>query len=181
MERQVASRYAEAVFSLAQEKKEVDQVGEDLKTVVQLVEELPDLAKVLEHPEVGEHRKYQLIDRAFAGRVSPTTIAFLKTLVQRNRSELLPYVLAEYQLLVDRSRGIERVQVDTAAPLSPEQESRLRAALEKLTGKNIIFETQVVPELLAGLRVQVNSRMIDGSAAGRLEAMRAKLKEVGTG
>lgn len=179
MDRQVASRYAEALFALAQARNEVEQVDADLKAAAQLLAELPDFARLLRHPEIPEARKFQLLDRAFADALLPTAQSFLKLLVKRRRSELLAMVQEEYRLRADAAEGLERVQVTAAAPLTPEQGQRLQQTLERLTGKQVLMELRVDLGLLAGAKVEIEHRLIDGSAAGRLEAMRSRLKEAG--
>jgi len=181
MERQVAARYAEALFSLAGERDEVERIDGDLKTAAALFGEMPDMPRLLEHPEVAEERKFHLLERTFGDSILPATLSFLRLLVRRGRSQLLSLVEEEYRLLADAAAGIEKAEVTAARPLAAKQEERLRLALERLTGKEIEIEVRLEPELLAGLRVQIGHRLIDGSAAGRLEALHFKLKEAGRG
>jgi F-type H+-transporting ATPase subunit delta len=181
MERQVAARYAEALFSLVREKNEIDRVETDLQAVAGLLKEVLDFARLLEHPEVAEERKFRLLEEALGEALLPVTLSFLKLLVKRERSELLPLVEEEYRLLADEARGIEKVEVSTAVALTGEEEGRLRAALERLTGKKVEITTRLEADILAGVRAQVGHRLIDGSAAGRLGALRSKLREAGGG
>ena len=179
MERQVASRYAEALFSLAQEKEQIGEIGEELALCADLLARLADFRRLLEHPEVDNERKEALLERALGERVSGITLSFLKLLIRRERISLLGMAADEFSRLADRERGLQRVRVTAAAELSREQEERLGRALESLTGTRVELEKRVDPELLAGVRVQIGHRLIDGTAAGRLENMRAKLKEAG--
>jgi len=179
MERQVAARYAEALFSLAQEKGQIDEIGEELTFCADLLARQFELRRVLEHPEIDNEKKQALLERTLGDRLSETTLSFLNLLIQRGRIALLSLAAEEFEAFADRARDIQRVQVTAAGELSGDQEKRLRGALEALTGKRVELETAVDPELLAGVRVQIGDRLIDGSAAGRLDSMRAKLKEAG--
>lgn len=180
MERQLASRYAEALFSAAWEKKETDRIESDLKVVAQLLADVPDLGRILDHPEVALERKITLLERAFSEAVTKTTYAFLKLLVRRGRSHLISLVEDEYERLADQARGIAKVQVWTAVPMTDEQQVHLQQALQRVTGKTAELEIQIDSTILAGVRLQIGDQLVDGSAAGRLEALRASLREIGT-
>ncbi|NIM06095.1 MAG: ATP synthase F1 subunit delta, partial [Armatimonadetes bacterium] len=111
MERQIAARYAEALFSLARERDEIDRVDSDLKAVAALLAEVSEFARLLEHPEVAQERKYSLLEEVLGEAILPVTLSFLKLVVRRGRSELLGLVEEEYRLLAEESRGIEKVEV----------------------------------------------------------------------
>ncbi len=179
MERQIAARYAEALFSLARERDEIDRVDSDLKAVAALLAEVSEFARLLEHPEVAQERKYSLLEEVLGEAILPVTLSFLKLVVRRGRSELLGLVEEEYRLLAEESRGIEKVEVASATPLTSDQENRLRSALERLTNKKVEIATRLDPGLLAGVRAQIGHRLIDGSAAGRLQELRSKFKDIG--
>jgi F-type H+-transporting ATPase subunit delta len=179
MERQIATRYAEALFSLARENNLVAPVETDLQAMAVLFRQLPDLSRMLEHPEVTLARKYVLLERTVARAVEPLTFAFLKLLVRRRRNGLLALVGEEYSRLADADAGVVRVAVDSATALSEEQSSRLQQALARLTGKQVMIQLHLAPELLAGVRVRIEDKMLDGSAAGRLEALRAIMQKTG--
>jgi F-type H+-transporting ATPase subunit delta len=179
MDRQVASRYAEALFPLAWERKESDRVEADLKAVVRLLADLPDFSRMLEHPEVSREHKFNLLDKTIGNNVLPTTMSFLKLLVKRRRSGLIGLVEEEYERFAYEARGIEKVEVTASVALTPEQNRRLEQALVRMTGKKVEIKSRVDARLLAGVKVQIGDRVIDGSAAGRLEALRSILKETG--
>jgi len=51
----------------------------------------------------------------------------------------------------------------------------LTAVLARFTGKRVLLEERTDPDVLAGVRVRVGDRLIDGSAAGRLQRLREEL------
>jgi F-type H+-transporting ATPase subunit delta len=81
--------------------------------------------------------------------------------------------------LADEARGLAEAWVETAIPLTSDQEQRLRAALERMTGKMVEMHMRMEPEVLAGVRVRIGDHLIDGSAAGRLQAMRSATQGTG--
>jgi F-type H+-transporting ATPase subunit delta len=52
---------------------------------------------------------------------------------------------------------------------------QLQARLRESTGHEVVLETEVDPELLGGLVVQIGDRLIDASTRTRLQALRRQL------
>jgi F-type H+-transporting ATPase subunit delta len=179
MERQIATRYAEALFSLARENDLVTPVEGDLRLMAEMLRQFPDFSRILEHPEITLARKYALLERIAAGAIQSLSLAFLRLLVRRRRSGIIALVREEYIRLAEAAAGVITVEVDSAVAIRPEQSARLQQALERLTGKQVTLHLQIEPKLLAGVRVRIEDKMLDGSAAGRLEALRAIMQKTG--
>lgn len=78
--------------------------------------------------------------------------------------------------LAAAQRDTTVAHVRSASALSSEQSDRLASTLTRTYGKPVAVHVEVDPELLSGLVVRVGDEVIDGSAAGRLAALRKNLK-----
>jgi len=56
---------------------------------------------------------------------------------------------------------------------------RVRAALERATGKTIVLEERVDPSLLGGLVIRTGDTVIDGSLRSRLTTLHRRLRAAG--
>ena len=173
--RRVAGRYAEALFGLARDRGRVDGVRAELGELTRLVGETPGLADLLARPDLGAERKVGALEAALGERVSEVMLGLLAALVRHRRGEYVPAVWEAFGELADEAAGVVRAEATTAVPLTEGQRERLVAALRGVTGKRVALEERVEPEVLAGVRLQVGQRLIDGSAAGRLARMREEL------
>ena len=72
--------------------------------------------------------------------------------------------------------GIERASLISAIELSSETTDKIRDSLMKMTGKKIILEQQVEPDLIGGLVTQIGDLVLDGSIKTQLLNMRESLK-----
>ncbi len=63
----------------------------------------------------------------------------------------------------------------TAVPLTPDQETRLAAALANATGKQVSVRAIVDPSVLGGVLATVGDTVIDGSVRTRLEQLKSRL------
>ena len=86
-------------------------------------------------------------------RVTPTPEVqrFVLLLLDRRRIVLLPAIARAYRDMADAHLGRVRAQVTSAEPLAPAVLDRVRRSLEQRTGKQVIVETAVDPELVGGL------------------------------
>lgn len=171
----VLRRYAEAAFSLAQQGGETDAVQAELERAAELIGADRRLNGLLRHPEIPLERKYRALDEALGAWARPTVVRLIRLLVKRGRHRGLPSVTQAFGELADEARGLIRARVQTAAPMADTQAERLRRALEQLTGRRVVMEAGVDPNLLAGGWVRIGDRLIDGSALSALTRLRERL------
>jgi F-type H+-transporting ATPase subunit delta len=163
------------VFGLAQARGTTPQVGEELEELVRLAAAAPELRMLLERPDLAVERKLEALREGLGPRFSQTVTALVAGLVRHGRGDSIGEVAEAYGELADEAAGVARAEARTVVPLSATQRARLAAGLERLTGKRVRLEDKIDPTVLAGVRLQVGDRLIDGSAAGRLARMREEL------
>ncbi len=171
----IAARYAEAAFELARERDSVAAVGRELDELTDLLEESDELRGLLARADVPRDRKIAALRTSLGQAFSDTLVSVLAVLVNHGRGDAVPQVAHAYGELADQAAGVVRAEVCTVVTLSEEQRERLIAALKRMTGKHIRLAEQTDARILAGVRLQVGDRLIDGSAAGRLARLREEL------
>ena len=72
-------------------------------------------------------------------------------------------------------RGAAEGLVRSARPLGAAEVERLANSIGSKLGKTLTLDNQVDPDLLAGVRVIVGSRMIDYSLSGRLNGLKKRM------
>jgi F-type H+-transporting ATPase subunit delta len=100
---------------------------------------------------------------------------FLGLLAENNRLRDLPAIRSQYERLEDHALGRVRARVLSAQPLSEESRSRIHEIFERQTGKRVIAEAAVAPELLGGAVVELQGRVFDGSLRTQLERLKRAL------
>lgn len=171
----VARRYARALFELAQEKGQLDQVERELGMVAEMIRTNPRLRWVMDDVMTSTEVKSHLIAQLFTGKVSDLVLHFLLVVVRKRREANIPEMYRAYVDLANDARGIVEVEVRSAVPLDEEIVRNLERKLVARLGKRVKFQTQVAPELIGGLVVRVDDTLMDGSVRTRLARMRERL------
>jgi|DewCreStandDraft_2_1066082.scaffolds.fasta_scaffold10926_5 F-type H+-transporting ATPase subunit delta len=176
----VARRYAQALFSLAQEKqRDPQQWLEALRLVARLADD-PEVHALLDAPKVPLAEKRRVVEEALAD-FDPLCRNFVYVLIERHRFEpaFVHAVVDEFERLVLAAQGVVVATVQTAVDLTDEEKERLARRLETLVGKRVVLRHQVNPRILGGVVVRIDDQLIDASVAGRLAALRQHLVEAG--
>jgi len=63
----------------------------------------------------------------------------------------------------------------SAVPLTAGEQARLKASLHQRFGRDLALALTVDPRILGGLVVQVGDVVVDGSLAGKLDALQDQL------
>ena len=174
----VASRYAQALFESVKADGRIDDMLEQLSFIGQLLRESPDLQRLLRNPDVDPEDKVHVLARVMPGRWSQQVQAFLRMVVAFGRAECLMEIAEAFRAAVDQDRGQLRVTVRSVRPLPETLLVRLRERLERREGKRVELTTELAPELLGGLQVALDHRLIDGSVRRQLDDLRQQLSAI---
>jgi F-type H+-transporting ATPase subunit delta len=171
----VARPYAEAAFQLADEGSALAKWSEMLAALAMVAGDERVRAAAAD-PNLGHEQVAGLFIAILAGRLSADAENFVRVLAQNGRLELLPEIRAQFEALKDEREGVLEAQVHSAFELSEAQAADLAQRLEKKTGRKVRTTLQVDKDLIAGVRIVLGDKVIDGSARAQLGALEAALK-----
>jgi F-type H+-transporting ATPase subunit delta len=176
-ETEVGQRYAQALFELALAAEALDPVLGDLNGLKGLLADSKDLKRLIDSPAfTSEDKRKGLEAVAAKAGFAPLTVKFLGLLAENRRAAALPAVIASYQRLYDKHRGVVSAQVTTAVKLTAGQLVGLQKALAQALGQEPEITTAVDAEILGGLKVKVGSRLYDASLKTKLDTLKFALK-----
>ena len=176
-ESRAAHRYALALFGLAEEMKQLEAVGNDLRSLQDLLKGSKELLVFLKSPVVNREKKKTVLSELLKGKVSEMTFQFVKLLAQKHREDLLPDIINQFNALWDEKRGIVPVTVTTASPFTKEQEGNLVEQFRRLTKKTPRLQFVDDPSLKGGFSLQYEDTVWDGSVRHQLEQLRKRLTQ----
>jgi F-type H+-transporting ATPase subunit delta len=168
-----AKRYAQAVFSLAQERGTLDRWQADLAILNEVMAD-PGAVIYLKNPSVPTADKQALLDNVLAS-AQPEARNLAQMLIQRQRINIVPDLVRLYNESVLAERGIAIADVTTAEPLGPNEQDIVRTKLNQLIGKEIELRLHTDPAIIGGIVARVGDQLIDGSVINQLRRLRARL------
>lgn len=172
----LSRRYAKALFQLALEAKREDEVGEEIERFSS-VYGATELSQVLTNPAfAADNRKNVLVQVAQRLKLSPLVTNALSFLLERHRLPYLPSIVSRYRRLLDEKNGRVEAKVVAASPVEDNDIKRLRAALAKVSGKQVVLSQESDPSIIAGLVIHLEGKVYDGSVRTQLEKMKERIE-----
>jgi F-type H+-transporting ATPase subunit delta len=171
--------YAKALLAVVQKEDpagaerivaEIDRVAAALKAV-------PDFHRVLVTPMVAVEVKTQILDAVLDElEIGELTRRFLHVVQHHYRMQHMNDIAATFRELVDQSLGRTRAQVETAIALDETEQARLVDAISDFEGATVVADFEANRALLGGFKLQVGSRVFDGSLAGELARLSKEIE-----
>jgi F-type H+-transporting ATPase subunit delta len=171
----VARPYAEAAFKLADESGALGKWSEMLAALALVGADARVRAAVAD-PNLSDARAAGLFLSILSGRLSGEAENFVRVLAQNGRLGLLPEIQAQFEVLKNERERVLEAEVHSAFELSSAQLAELVQRLEKKTGRKVKTQVRIDKDLIAGVRIVLGDKVIDGSARAQLGALETALK-----
>jgi F-type H+-transporting ATPase subunit delta len=168
----VAWRLARALFHAARRTGELEPVADDLARIDAVLRAAPDVYRIIHHPRIGEAAKDDLLGGAAETELVRRVVV---SLIAAREVTLLAAIDRQFQQMRRQEAGIVKVEVSTAVELTPEDAAALGSALEQYLGHHVILQVVLDPSLIAGVRVRLDGRVLDGSLKAGLAALGKQL------
>lgn len=171
----IASRYAKALLSLAEENKILDEAYESMSVVIDVFEANRDLKIVLKSPIVREAKKINIIKNIFEGKINELILKYLLIVTRKKRSYLIEPIAFEYRRLHKLMLNIETVEVTTAQDIDEEIKSSVVKVAKRVTDREIEFYNKIDPSVIGGFILKIGDYYYDASVRQSLSNMKKKL------
>ena len=173
----VAKSYAKALFDLAKERRQTDQIGEELQRVADVIAGDGELAKFFSRPWIpASIKRAAAADVVSRLEVSKLTRDFIGLVATRGRTDHLPPIALAYRDMLDADQNRVRARVKSTVPLTAQEREALAARLSRALGVNqVLLAEEVDPTLLGGFIAEVGSLVLDGSLDGQLARIHQRL------
>lgn len=109
--------------------------------------------------------------------MQPIVLQFCYVVIDKGRIADFAAMADVYANLAHHGMGMEEAVVTSAFPLTKSQVDALKAKLAEITGSKIIMKQKVDASLIGGFTVRMGDRLIDGSVARQLAALRSQMMQ----
>jgi len=173
--------YAKALHEVisADEPARAEIVISELERVAAALDQVPQFLRVLTTPMVTPETKSRIIDKVLDSLEITEPMRRFTHVVQRHyRMEHMGSIVEVYRELVDRSLGRTRATVEVAGALDEAGRGAILKTMADVLGCEVVADFEENPDLLAGFKVQVGSKVFDGSLVGQVDRLsREMLRE----
>lgn len=172
---QIFEPYAEALMAVAQEKNLTEKFGEDVASLLNLLQTSPELSSFITSPIVkGEDKKAVL--KQISQGIDPFITSFLMILVDRRRIVVLEGICQHFRTLIRKLNQIVLAEVTSAVELTDEQKQAVIDQVKSMTkARDVEVVTKLDQELIGGVIIKVGSQVIDASLRGQLRRLSISL------
>jgi F-type H+-transporting ATPase subunit delta len=170
-------RYAAALYDLADERRELDTVVDQMEALGRLIDESQPFRRLLLSPLVDVMQARNAANAVLTEQGFGKTVNdFVGVIANNRRLSVLRAIVTAFATLVAQKRGVVTATVASAHALSDVQREQLRARLIEAGFGNVNIQESVDPALLGGLVVRVGARLYDTSLKSRLQRLQYAMK-----
>ncbi len=174
---EIASRYATALFELADEQKLLDAVADDVRQIESLLEQSADMTALVRSPVLKRDEQGKAIGAVLDKMgASDLTKKFIGHVARNKRLFALSAMIKAYLSALAKQRGEVSASVTTAKKLTAAQVKGLEKALNGAIEGTITLDQKIKPDLIGGMIVQVGSQMVDSSVSTQLQKLKLAMK-----
>ena len=176
----VATRYASALFGLADEQDDIPELEKNVRVVKHAIGQSADLNHLISSPIYSRDQQQSAI-LAISKKLSLSSVMTntLALMAEKRRLFVVPSFLSVLEDLIAESKNELTAEVISAKELTTGQLDKLAKSLKSNFSKDIKINSSVDESLIGGMIVKVGSRMIDTSLQAKLNSLQNVMKEVG--
>lgn len=176
----LAARYASALYDLADEGHKLDDVAGDLKQLAALIDEVPDLKRMIRSPVLSRDVQSGAIEAVLVKiETSDLVRRFIGVVAQNRRLADLPAIIKAYLAELAGRRGEIQAEIVSATKLTKKQSDAVLAELRAKLGAKVVADQKVDETLIGGLIVKIGSTLIDNSLKSKLARLQLVMKGIG--
>ena len=167
---ETSERYSRALFEVANEANELDQVENGIRNFQSLFNSSPQIKNFIQNPtqSINTQRDFiELLSEKLG--FSKDLKNFFLLLIEKRRIFFVKKISESFLKLCSKKRGEVKASLISSKELSQIELNEINRDLSQSMGSKIIFDYKVDRDLIGGLKLQVGSYMIDTSVKNKLK------------
>lgn len=169
----VAKRYAKAFMEILPTEK-VEGAVNEMKQLLDLLNESKDLLIFMKSPIISNDKKLAACQSVFAP-FSEEFKNLMALLIKNGRGSDLKEVAVEVMKLYREEKGIKKVIITSAQPLTEEQTRKIIAQVKENFSteiREIEVENKINPELIGGFILRIDDQQFDASLRTKINRIK---------
>ena len=166
---ETSERYARALFEVANESFELDKVEDNLIDFLNIYNSSPEFINFIKNPTQSNKNQLKAIN-IISEKLTFSKILnnFLSLLIEKKRIFFVKKIIEKFFKLCSNKRGEVKASLISSKNLSKEELNEISAQFSESMGAKIKFDYSVDESLISGVKIQLNSLMVDSSIKNKL-------------
>lgn len=170
----LAQVYARALFEVAKERDQIDEVREQLGEFADAVSADRNLSTFFFSPYFSTDEKKDGLRKSVSG-ADEAVMNFLELLLEKHRMPVIGRIRREYDALWREENKLLSVQVTSAVELDEQTVRSIGDRIAEQTGRKVDLAARVDPDIVGGIVLRVGNSILDASIRNRLEQLRKQV------
>ena len=173
----ISVRYARALLKCAMELNLEDQVYQEMITLADQYNRVPELRSTIDNPMLDKDKKQALLQAACGKNLSELTKRFIHLVLHEGRDNVMQMMATSYITLYRKQKNIISGRLITATTVTPEVEQKMKQMVQSKSQGTVEFQTEVDPDIIGGFILEYDSYRMDASVQTKLDNILKELKK----
>ena len=171
----IAVRYAKAVFMLAEEKKQLKEIANDMETLLKVEKEIPEISELYNNPILSISEKKKAIAAVFEKSFNEISMNFLNLIFDNKREAHVSGVARNFLKRYRENLGIKNASLTTATKIADNKRDEIIEIIKKAYNTEVELELNENPDLIGGFVLKVEDTQFDASISTQLKNIKQEL------
>ena len=175
---ETSERYALALFELATENSEIDEIEKNISQLFEICKKNSEFLNFLKNPTHQMEVQIKVFDEiSKVMGLKKTLKNFLKLIISKRRIYFLDKILDKFIKLSSKKKGKIEAIFTSSKNLSQDERNAISQQISKAINSNINFTFKIDKSLISGIKIQVGSLLIDTSISNKLKRIKQSMIE----
>ncbi len=171
----IATRYSKALFNLAKQKGELENVYRDIVLIKSVCETEESFKSLLDFPVLKASKKISIFEDIFANKVNVLTLDFLKLTADHKRESYLLLMCYAFIDYYKKDKGIKIVKFTSVEGISDNIRTEIISLVKKHYKSEIELVENIDNEIIGGFVLRVEDEQYDASVRSKLKNIEREL------
>ena len=171
---EVASRYGQALYSLALDKNVVIKWQDEVKEILKAFNENADFVMVLGSGFLSIEERQKILKDTLKG-IDEEIISLLQIVIANHRTDEIINILLAFNTYCNEYKGVEEGYLYSSIRLDESTIKKLEKKISDVEHHQVELHNVIDPNLIGGVKIVIHDRVYDGSIQYHLEQMKKDL------
>lgn len=168
--------YGKALYDASVDVGKTEEMYEEGKAILEIFKDNPEFYEFVNSPVISAFKKNDAVRKIFDGKISHEMLNFLCVLMNKGRMRHFEKILNKFGALINTNNGFTMGTLFSVNPPEKEQLEKLEEQTGKLLNKKVKLECKTDKNIIGGVRIYIDGKVIDATIKKRLMDLKETLR-----